>query len=116
MFVEATHMARDVESLLTNAAEPGPYLPARQTLWPRSLRLRTRLSASLLSELSQLAEHHAAPELFDHLFLYDGTLPLLEYPDAFLRGAIVYAAASVAEEDLRTWASEIHLQPQWCGV
>ena len=109
-------MARDVESLLTSAAEPGPYLPARQTLWPRSLRLRTRFSASLLSELSQLAEHHAAPELFDHLFLYAGSLPLLEYPDAFLRGAIVYAASSVAEEDLRTWASGIQLQPQWCAV
>lgn len=109
-------MAGDVADLLTSAAEPGPYLPTRQTLWPRSVRLRSRFSASLLSELSQLAEHHAEPEIFDHLFLYADSLPLLEYPDAFLRGSIVYAASSLAEQELRTWASGIQLQPRWCAV
>jgi hypothetical protein len=109
-------MARDVEDLLMSAAETGPYIPMRQTLWPRSARLRSRFSTTLLSELSQLAEHHAEPELFDHLFLYADRSPLLEYPDAFLRGSVVYVASSIAQEELCTWASGLQLEAQWCAA
>jgi len=113
MFVEATAMARDVEDLLTAAVGPGPYLPARQTIWPRSLRLRTRFDASLLLELSRLAENHAEPELFDHLLLYADTQPLLEYPDAFLRGSAIYVAPTVDEQQLQVWAHGNELTIQW---
>lgn len=115
MFVEATSMARDVEDLLTAAVEPGPYLPARQTIWPRSLRLRVRFDGSLLLELSRMAENHAEPEMFDHLLLYADSLPLLEYPDAFLRGSVIYVAPTVVEERLRIWAHENQLTVLWCA-
>lgn len=116
LYVEGTSIAPDVRNRLTAASEPGPYLPARQTLWPRSERLRCRFDATLLGELAQLAEHQAEPELCDHLFVYAGDLPLLEYPDAFLRGSTVYVASSVAEDTLRAWAESLQLQPEWCAV
>jgi hypothetical protein len=115
MFIEATSMARDVENLLTTAVEPGPYLPARQTIWPRSLKLRVRFDESLLLELSRLAENHAEPEMFDHLMLYADSLPLLEYPDAFLRGSFIHVAPTVVEERLRSWAHGNQLTVLWCA-
>src|SRR5579864_4662446 len=83
LFVEGTSVARDVDHFLRSAADPGDYLPKRQTLWPRPKQYRLRCDGPTLATLADLAERHAEPELFDHLFLYDGAKALLEYPDAF---------------------------------
>lgn len=116
MFFEATSMAPDVKELLMAAVEPGPYLPERQTLWPRSARLRIRFDPSVLAELAALAEQHAEPELFDHLFVYSDGTALLEYPDALLDGSRLYVTSIIPEEKLRSWADKNHLDLLWRAV
>lgn len=116
LFFEGTSIAPDVEDLLRESAEPGDFLPERQTLWPRSTKLRVRFDEGVLTGLAGLADRHAVPEICDHLFLYDGETPLLEYPDAFLEGSVIYVSSSVSETRLRDWADANDLNVGWRGV
>ncbi len=115
-FVEANWMVADVRAVVEAAIDPGEYLPSRQTLWPRSTRWRCRFDEPLMEALAALAGEHAAPELFDHLFLYEGATPLIEYPDAFLDRARIYVTGTLPEERVRGWAAETGLRADWRPV
>ncbi|HEV2689609.1 MAG TPA: hypothetical protein VGV35_13695, partial [Bryobacteraceae bacterium] len=73
MFVEGTSVAGDVDEFLRSVAEPGEYIPKRQTIWPRPKQYRVRCDGATLAALAGMAERHAEPELLDHLFVYDGS-------------------------------------------
>jgi hypothetical protein len=93
LFIEGTSLTRDVDDFLQSAAEPGDYLPDRQTLWPRPKQYRVRLDGPTLAALADLAERHAEPEILDHLFVYDGSKVLLEFPDAFMCDSLALISA-----------------------
>jgi len=84
LFVEGGGVEKDVIGLLERHAEPGPFIPARGTLWPRTRYFRAKVSPVLLRGLAALAKRHAVPELCDHLHLYDGDHALAEWYDAFV--------------------------------
>ena len=109
LFVEGTSIAREVGDFLRSAAEPGDYLPARQTLWPQPKQYRLRCDSSTLVALADLAERHAEPELTDHLFVYDGSTVLLEFPDAFCRDSPAYFSAEIDEPRIRRFAAALGL-------
>lgn len=111
LFVEGTSIARDVENFLRSVAEPGDYLPMRQTLWPRPKQYRIPCDGRILAALAELAERHAAPELVDHLFVYDGSPKvLLEFPDAFAAGSCAFVSADVSEAHVRAFAAVLGLE------
>ena len=110
LFVEGCALAPDVEQFLRSAAEPGEYLPKRQTLWPRPKRYRIPCDGRTLAALSSLAQRHAEPELLDHLFVYAGSTPLLEYPDAFGRGAPVFISSQADERCISDFAAVLGLE------
>jgi hypothetical protein len=108
LFVEGTSITRDVLACYEQFRDPGPYLPRRQTLWPSAKRLRCTASAALFGALARLSDRHAVPELLDHLSLYDGERPLLEWPDAFMNAMLLGAA--VPESTVATLAGEFGCQ------
>lgn len=111
LFIEGTCIAPDVRDFLESNAEPGDYLPERQTIWPNGARYRLPFHASALAGLAALAERHAEPELLDHLFVYSGDAPLLEYPDAMFRGNCpIFVSSGVDESKLRTLAAALGLE------
>ena len=110
LYLEGTGFARDVEQFLRSAGEPGDYLPKRHTLWPRPAQFRLRFEDSTLAALAALAARHAEPELLDHLFVYQGSNVLLEFPDAFLRDSPVLISAGVDEQRLRSFAAALGLE------
>ena len=110
LFIEGTSIATDVSGFLRSVAEPGDYLPMRQTLWPRAQRYRVRCDAPTLATLAELAEHHAEPELLDHLFVYGDSGALLEFPDAFLKDCPASFAAEIEEQRLRDFAKALGLK------
>jgi len=110
LFVEGTSIAREVADFLRSAAEPGDYLPARQTLWPRPKQYRLRCDGPTLATLADLAERHAEPELMDHLFVYDGSTVLLEFPDTFGRDCPAFVSADIDEQRLRSFAAVLGLE------
>jgi hypothetical protein len=105
LFIEGTSLTRDVDNFLQSAVEPGDYLPDRQTLWPRPKQYRVRVDGPTLAALADLAERHAAPEILDHLFVYDGSKVLLEFPDAFMRDSFALISAETDEQRIRDFAA-----------
>jgi hypothetical protein len=109
LFIEGTNVARDVADFLRSAAEPGDYLPMRQTLWPLPKQFRLRCDGPTLAALADLAERHAVPELLDHLFVYVGPRVLLEFPDAFGGNCPAFFSAEADEQRLRNFAAVLGL-------
>ena len=89
LFVEGTSMAPDARACYAEFAEEGPFLPGRQTIWPRSRVFRCVASGDLFQRLSELAALHAASEMLDHLSLYSGTERILEWHDAFANAILL---------------------------
>ena len=111
LFVEGTSFARDVDDFLRSAAEPGDYLPGRQTLWPRPTQYRLPCDGPTLAALAGLSERHAEPELLDHLFVYEGSKALLEYPDAFFgHDCPAWISADADEQRIREFAALLGLE------
>jgi hypothetical protein len=110
LFIEGCNLTGDVEDFLRSAAEPGEYLPKRQTLWPRPKQYRLQFDGPTLAALADLAERHAEPELLDHLFVYDGSTVLLEFPDAFGLGCPALISADTDEQRIRGFAAVLGLE------
>ncbi len=111
LFVEGTSLARDVDDFLRSAAEAGDYLPQRQTLWPRPKQYRLRCDGPTLAALAGLAERHAEPELLDHLFVYEDSKVLMEYPDAFGQDCpALISADDVDERVIQEFAALLGLE------
>ena len=110
LFVEGTSTAQDVDDFLSSAMEPGDYLPDRQTLWPRSKQYRLRFDSVNLAGLASLADRHASPELLDHLFVYNGSLALLEFPDAFGHHSPAFISTEADEQRIQGFAEVLGLE------
>jgi hypothetical protein len=89
---DATHMFLegspdpDIEVLLADASEKADYAAPAGTYWswPRkNRRYSVRASAALFVRLSELAAHHAEPEICDHLHFYRDGNALVQWFDAF---------------------------------
>lgn len=118
LFVEGDSFP-DVEDFLRSAAEPGDYLPDRQTLWPRSKQYRVRFDGPTLAGLAELAGRHAEPELLDHLCVYDGSTALMEFHDAFMGDSTALISTDTDEQLIRDFAEVLglelrHAEPDFC--
>ena len=110
LFLEGTTIAQEVADFLRSAAESGDYLPKRQILWPRPSQHRLRFDGPTLLALSDLTRRHAEPELLDHLFVYEGSKALLEYPDAFGPDCPALISVDVDEQLIREFAEALGLE------
>lgn len=109
LFIEGASVSRDVDIFLRSAAEPGDYLAARQTIWPRPKQYKVRCDGEVLASLADLAGRHAEPELLDHLFVYDAVHVLIEFPDAFGEDCPAFITAEANEERIRGFAAALGL-------
>ena len=89
IFIEGGSIASDVAACYARFADPGPYLAETQTIWPRSKKFRCVATRGFFEELANLAKDHAAPELLDHLSLYEGERVLLFWHDAFANAILL---------------------------
>jgi hypothetical protein len=105
MFAEGTSIAKDVEACLRRHAEAGAFLPGPNTTWPESTKIRCLFTPALVAELASLAEIHAEPELFDHVFLYRGDDPLVWWNDAFEDP--IGASSELPEHTIRAFAARL---------
>lgn len=118
-FFEGSSIASDIVAIFERHVDPGPYLPQPQTLWSVTisgdsmssdsiLRFRCLFTPALCEALAVASLNHAEPELFDHMFLYAGCQPLLEWPDAFSN--CMWIAPSIPEEQVAVFAARLGLR------
>jgi hypothetical protein len=79
---EGTSFAPDVSSFLEARQPPDPPEIAPNTLGPKNRFFHLPLTGTNLSDLRLLAEHHAEPEIADHLVVYRDRDVLLWAGDA----------------------------------
>jgi hypothetical protein len=107
-YAEGCAIDRDVRNVYLAHREDGEYVPAAQTVVPRSEKFRCRFTARLAAELSTLAETHAETELLDHLALYNGSQELLFWHDAF--GNVLEISRAVPENIVSAFAADLGLR------
>ena len=114
-FFEGSSIASDIAQIFLQHADSGPYLPQPQTLWSTGsiLRFRCLFTPSLCEALASASLHHAEPELFDHLFLYNERVPLLEWPDAFAN--CMWIASTIAETRVSAFAANLGLRYKYAN-
>ena len=78
---------------------------ARGTIWPRQKTYHLPAPPNVFDGLSRLADHHALPEICDHLVVYRDSLVLVDWYDVFDREA--YASATISEDVIRAFAEEV---------
>jgi hypothetical protein len=113
LFLEGSSQPPAVREVLAKQCLPGPYLAERQTSWRPPDQWRLSLGAEALSDLATLASSHAEPELADHVFIYVGDVPLLEWPDAFAPDSPILISASVVEHVVAALANRLAGTVRW---
>jgi hypothetical protein len=111
---DATHMFLegspdpDIAALLAEEGDGADYAAPIGTIWSwpqKNHRFLVRASSGLFVRLSEAASHHAEPEICDHLHLYRGLEPLVQWFDAFSDPLLV--SKSVARERVERFASAV---------
>jgi hypothetical protein len=100
LFAEGCAIQPSVLVHLEQFRERGPYLPGRDTIFPKSTLRRYSFGEALVEALEELLSAHDVSEVFDHVTIYERSRPLLYWHDAFentLRVAGSVSEARVAE-------------------
>ena len=108
VFIEGTSIDPEVKELLVRFAGVGSYLPKTQTTWPVPLRFHCASTPEFWTALVDVSKRYAEPELFDHLFLYSGDRPIIEWPDAFYN--CMWVASVVSEDRMKAFAATFGLR------
>ena len=114
VFLEGSSIAADIVQIFEQHIDAGSYLPEPQTLWSRvrSSGSVCRFTSSLFEALASASQHHAEPELFDHIFLYADRQAVLEWPDAFAN--CMWIGHSVSETRVSAFATKLGLSYKYC--
>ncbi|MDR0770354.1 MAG: hypothetical protein LBE75_04045 [Burkholderiales bacterium] len=107
-FVEGTSMEEEVVDCYLKRLQPGKFLAPSGTFGV-SVKIRCIFDKGLFRELALLSEHHAEPEVLDHLSVYKGETPLLEWCDAFCNNGQMFLSADLSEERVAAFAKQLKL-------
>ena len=106
LFIEGD-FAKDVLILYKKNVQGGDYLPEPGTIFPKLTKLRCKYSVEFMNELALMAEHHAEPEMCEHLHLYKDNNPIIEWMDAF--SDEMYISTIVPQEIVNKFCEEIKI-------
>jgi hypothetical protein len=96
--LEGTTFASDVVAFLEQRPAPAPARIDPNTLWPKPKFFHLSLTGTDLTDLRALADHHAEPEIANHLVVYRAGRVLLWAHDA--GGGYVALASSLGEQTI----------------
>jgi hypothetical protein len=105
LYLEGTSIAAVVQAFLARRADPHPASVERGVIWPRPKVFHMPLTVENLAGLVELMEHHAEPEIADHLHVYVGTVAYLIWYDAWFDSPL-YIRNVVPEEGVRRVCDE----------
>jgi hypothetical protein len=106
VFLEGSPDA-DIVALMRPHIEHPDYMAPTGTLWswPRNQRFRLKASPELFARLSEAAAHHAEPEICDHLHVYFGHEPLVNWFDAFAEPLLV--SRTIARDTVEQFCGDV---------
>ena len=105
LYLEGGSHSNEVTAFVNARSIPAVVQIARGTIWPRQQVFHFPATPDVFDELSRLADHHALPEICDHLVVYSPSLVLVDWYDVFDREA--YASSTIPEQVIREFAEII---------
>lgn len=102
LYLEGGSHSDEVTTFVDAHSIPSVEQIARGTIWPRQQVYHFPATPDIFDELSRLADHHALPEICDHLVIYRPSLVLVDWYDVFDREA--YVSSTIPEEVIREFA------------
>jgi hypothetical protein len=111
---DATHVflegspAADIVGLMEPHIEHTEYLAPAGTWWSwpqKNRRFTLKASPQLFARFSQAAAHHAEPEICDHLHIYRGAEPLVNWFDAFSDPVLI--SKTIPRERVEQFSTEV---------
>ena len=103
LYMEGGSHSDEVASFVAAHAIPAEERVARGTIWPRQKVNQLPATPEIFAGLSRLADHHATPEICDHLVVYRESLVLVDWYDVFDRE--VYASSTISEQAIAEFAA-----------
>jgi len=103
---EGTSSSLDVQSFFASHAATQILQIPPGTIWPKPNVFHVRATEQFLRQLAALADRHAAPEICDHFYAYDGNQGLMQWYDAF-SGDPLLVDESVGEMKVQTFCRQL---------
>ena len=105
LYFEGGLLDAEILDFMATSAIPEQTHVAMGTIWPRPRVFHVPATASTLTTLAAIMEHHAEPELAVHFHVYQADTVLLEWHDAFAQPMLI--SGSIPEEQVRAFAEMI---------
>ena len=105
LYLEGGSHSDEVAAFIDGHVIPAVEQIARGTIWPRQMIHHLPATPDVFNGLSRLADHHALPEICDHLVIYRPSLVLVDWYDVFDREA--YVSSTVPEKLIREFADMV---------
>ncbi len=105
LYLEGGSHSDEVKALVDAHSIPAVEQIARGTILPRQQVYHLPATPEVFEALSRLADHHALPEICDHLVIYRPALVLVDWYDVFDRE--VYASSTIPEQFIREFAQRV---------
>jgi hypothetical protein len=102
LYLEGGSHSDEVTAFVDAHSIPAVEQIARGTIWPRQKVYHLPATPEIFDALSRLADHHALPEICEHLVIYHPSLVLVDWYDVFDREA--YASSTIPEQVIREFA------------
>jgi hypothetical protein len=83
LVIEGGKHSPDLRRFLEAHAVPATVTVPRGTVWPRSTSFHLPVSREILAAMASACENSAAPEVCDHLHVYQGEACVVQWYDAF---------------------------------
>jgi len=107
LFLEGGHHPPALRDFIQANAVPAPATVRRGTVWPRETVFHLPATPEVLTQLAELAEHCAGPEICSHLHVYRGRAVLVEWHDAF--DPPFFLSKALCDDRLRSFRVQLNV-------
>ena len=104
LYFEGGSPDAEIDDFIATYSIPEQAHVAMGTIWPRPKVFHVPATATVLTDLARIAEHHAEPELAIHFHVYRNDSVLLDWHDAFFQPMLLSRA--IPEEQVKAFANK----------
>ena len=108
--VEGTSFAPPVVSFLKQHKTLNKTNVSLCISWPKPKVFHILTDISTLRSYANLSNHHASPELFDNIYIYNESTMLIEYCEAFFSNQDMFFSKIIEKNKLITFCKKFNLK------
>lgn len=108
LYLEGGTPSKEIKSFLEERSIPEVSHIATGTIWPRPEVFYLPATPENLSDLADISEHYAEPEVAIHLHVYKDNKVLLQWYDAFADP--IFISKEISEDQLKGFCDKLSIK------